>query len=224
VDGPAEGARSSDEPDATTAPAAAAADDVSEAALADLRQRLGCTREGPALPGSQGVACGLLGRFASGRAPTWEAGSFPGVVLAPAVDRPDISRPALLAVRGSRASTEVAWGAISPDDPRHATDLSAMAADVLEGSTPHMPLAPWPGLVWSRPRATRGPPAAEGRWGGARGPPAAEGRWGGARGTSAQIGTEPGIFARSEDGATIVVVWDEEAPLVALHRAPAAAP
>lgn len=184
--------------DAGAAPAATTADDVPEPELAALRQRLGCTREGPALPGSRGVACGLLGRFARGRAPTWAAGAYPGVVLRPAADAPDVARPALLAVRGAGAGTEVAWGVVSPDDPRQATDLAAAAAAVLEGQAPSTTLAPWPGLAWSRSLSTRG--------------------------ASAQIGSEPRIFARAEDGATIVLVWDEETPLVALHRAPAAAP
>lgn len=201
ADGPPEGARSGDGEAALPAgeaPAEPAAEDVPEARFEIVQQRLGCTLEGPPKIGSSGGACGLLHRFATGRTPAFQAGTFPGVVLAPSASARDVAKPALLAVRGAGATTEVAWAALSPDDPRQATELTAMAADVLEGHAPSRAPAPGPGLVWVRPGATRG--------------------------ASASLGADPPIFARTEGDATIVLVWNEEAPLVAVHRAPASVP
>lgn len=183
---------------AATAPVEPSAEhvpDVTAAAIEALRTRLACNREGPPSIGSAQLACGALGHFANGRAPELPHGVLPGVVVEPGTDGRDFARPALLAIRGAGASAEVAWGRILPHDPRDAADLAAMAADVLLGHAPTFVPAPWPGLTWSRVQPTDGP--------------------------SVQIATGPRILVRESDGFTAVLVLDEEAPVFALHRAPA---
>ena len=184
-------------PQAGDASAGAAAErpaDVAPDELTALRQRLGCQREGPAQVGSTNLACGLLALFSRGTAPALREGVLPGVAVEPGAEGRDTAQPALLAVRASGPSTQVAWGRIRPADPREAADLAGMAADVLAGRAPTLTPTPWPGLPWASPQPTDG--------------------------ASAQLATGPRVLARSADGATVVLVLDADGPWLALHRAP----
>jgi hypothetical protein len=167
---------------------APSADDVTAAALLSLREGA-CPADGAT---ARGTWCGLLARFAAARAPAWQPGTYPGVVVDAGGEGAEAAQPALLAVRRRAGAIEVAWGALSPGDPAQATERAAMAADVLAGRAPTLAPAAWPGMVWSAPVPTRG--------------------------TSAQLGSAPRMLAREEAGKTLVLAWFGERPVLAVFE------